>query len=283
MTLDYQQVSEQVRQLGEAAVIQHQEQKSRLELAERLLAEHAQGLDELCARVEVIVRSHDPSLRCALPVGEALDACLPLPELPPFATILAADGSQINPDRHEQVAYGLVNVGAIRQQLGRSVPPETTVSSRLIYHENIAEMSEGMLALARDLSERAMLADLAALALPPVVTFTDGPMELWGAKAGGGGAEASEYQHSLLEYLQVLGRLHDLEVVTAGYVDKPGANLVVRLLEVSMTPPEEWSKMREHPPLRGVTDLALYRPRLVPGERSAVFALQSQSSKSYQT
>ena len=79
----------------------------------------------------------------------------------------------------------------------------------------------------------------------------------------------------------MLARLHELDAITAGYVDKPGANLVVRLLEVCMVSPDEWPKIREHPPLRGVTDRALFKPLLEPGARSAVFALQSQSSKSY--
>ena len=65
-----------------------------------------------------------------------------------------------------------------------------------------------------------------------MITFTDGPLELWGAKDAGGEA-GSEYQRSLEIYLKALGQLHALGATNAGYVDKPGANLLVRLIEVA--------------------------------------------------
>ena len=92
----------------------------------------------------------------------------------------------------------------------------------------------------------------------------------------------AETEEILEKYIQALNQLHELEVATAGYVDRPGANLVVRTLEVAMTPEVELADIRERRPLRGVTDIALYGQFLEQGERSPVFALQSQSAKSYQ-
>ena len=48
-----------------------------------------------------------------------------------------------------------------------------------------------------------------------------------------------------------------------------------------MTPTLDLAEIKNHHPLRGVTDIALYREFLGPEERSPVFALQSLSSKSY--
>lgn len=284
MALDFQKVREQVRQLGEQAPQREQRLADLRNQAHHLLNSHAEDLDSLRHRVGMIVRSHDPALRCALPVTESLSTHRRLPDLPPNLTILAADGSQIAPDRHAQVEYCLINVGAVQMRPGAADPAVTKVSSRLFYAEEIETPSglitDASLALRRDLNERRLLADLAVHAEPPVVTFTDGPMELWGGRDGEG-EEASEFQKSLEEYKHVLARLNDLQVITAGYVDKPGANLVVRLLEVLLIPEERLPEIRKLRPLRGVRDFDLFRDLLGTGERSAVFALQSQSAKSY--
>jgi hypothetical protein len=85
----------------------------------------------------------------------------------------------------------------------------------------------------------------------------------------------------LTSYLDGLERLSELGVITAGYVDKPGANLVTRLLEVISTPDTELAEIRRIHPFRGVSDIDLYRDILAPGERSAVFAIQSHSAGNY--
>jgi len=168
---------------------------------------------------------------------------------------------------------------------GSSEAPTTSITSQLLYDEQLysttGTISEASLALMRDLNERMILGKLAEEALPPVVAFTDGPMELWGGK-GGDSAERADYQESLNRYLEALVRLEELNVITGGYVDKPAANLVVRTLEVAMTPQAELPNIKKLHPLRGVTDFAVFRQVLEAGERSAVFAIQSKSAKSYQ-
>ncbi len=71
-------------------------------------------------------------------------------------------------------------------------------------------------------------------------------------------------------------------MIAAGYVDKPAANLLVRLLEVATLPEDELQNVRKIHPLLGVTDRALLENRLAPGERSAVYAMQSRSAVQYQ-
>jgi hypothetical protein len=65
-------------------------------------------------------------------------------------------------------------------------------------------------------------------------------------------------------------------------VDKPGADLVVRLLEVAKAEAGDLAEMRKFRPFKGVTDRELFKDVLQPGERSAIFSIQSRSSKSYQ-
>jgi hypothetical protein len=285
MSLDFQSIRQQVQQLGKTAVVRENELRERKQTALELLQSHAQDLDGLQEKVKHIVRSCDPSLRCALPVAEPLTTSASLPTLPEGVTVLAADGSQISPDRHAQVNFAVVNVGAIQMRLGSADAPETTISSELLYDEQLystsGTISEASLALKRDLHERMILGKLAAGAQPPVVAFADGPMELWGGK-GGDSEERADYQASLKNYLEALIELEALNVITCGYVDKPAANLVVRTLEVAMTPQAELQEIKKIRPLRGVTDRAVFEEILGPGERSAVFAIQSQSAKSYQ-
>ncbi len=61
-------------------------------------------------------------IRICRPV-ESLNAGYPLPVLPLAATLLAADGSQISPDRNLEVQYGLINVGAIQMMLNDGQAP----------------------------------------------------------------------------------------------------------------------------------------------------------------
>lgn len=282
MTLDYQQVREQVKKLGENAPLRERHLNDLRKKAKDWLEESAADLDGLRNKVQLVARNYDPSLRCALPVEERLDEGRPVPSVAGEMTILAADGSQIYLDRHAEVQYCLVNVGAIRMRSGSAEPPVTHVACQLFYADDLLAITDNTLALKRDLSERALLAELAAKAPEPVVTFTDGPMELWGGK-GDTSEEASQYQKSLAEYLQVLARLADLNAITAGYVDKPGSSLVVRLLEIASAPQDSLADIKKYHPLRGVTDRDLYHDRLGPGERSAIFAIsgatQSQSAK----
>ncbi len=284
MSIDFRRVQEQVIELGKNAR-QREEQLSEIrERARNLLAHYAQELEPLRQKVERVVGSYDATLRCALPVDEALDNAFPLPQGSGAGTILAADGSQINPNRHIEVNYGLVNAGAIVMKRGITEAPEIHITSRLFYEEDLytgsGTITEDVLALRRDVSERRVLVELARRAQPPVVTFTDGPMELWGAKDAAGEG-AAEYKKSLEDYQNVLKQLCQMKAITSGYVDKPGADLVVRLLEVVSIPPEQLQSIRNYRPLRGCRDIDLYGDILKPGDRSAVFQMQSKSMENY--
>ena len=250
MSLNYQQVHEQVKKLGENASSRQQHLKNLRERAKELLLINAKEIEHLRHKVLLASRS-DQTLRCALPVEEALDAHFALPPMPAQATIVAADGSQIAPNRHAEVEYCLVNVGVIQLCYGTPQAPETLVKSRLLYDEQLytrsGTITDASLALQRDVEERTVLAELASTAEAPVITFTDGPMELWGAKEEGG----SSFSDRLAEYHKALHRLAALGAATAGYVDKPAANLVVRLLEVALTPEEGFKDLANLHPLQG--------------------------------
>ena len=273
MALNFQQVRQQVYELGQHAPERQRVMSAIREEAKRLLKENADCLDELREKVDYVVQNYDQALRCALPGKESLTAQFPLPSLPQYATVLAADGSQINPDRHAEVLYGLINVGAIEMQLGDPRAPILNVSSRLLYADEALDLTDATLALKRDLHERTLLAELASKASYPVITFTDGQMELWGGTLNG--ERGSEFQKSMMAYRETLQELSDMKVATAGYVDRPAARTVVRLLEVASLPEEQLPGIKNNQPLRGARDIDLFIDSLQPGQRSAVFGIQS--------
>lgn len=284
MPINYQEVYSQIQTIGAGAKERRKKKEEAQAQARDRLAFFDAQLDFLRSKVES-ARAADPNIRCALPLDEPLASSHPKPDSALQATLIAADGSQINPDRHAAVQFGLVNVGAIIMKLNSGEAPLIETESNLLFGDDLLPngipMSDGMVALKRDLAEREKLDELSKGMQGQVVTFTDGPIELWGAK----GEDAGSYEDFIQKYKGVLSRLQSRGVTTAGYVDKPSADLVVRLLEIAMADNEQIQKLREFHPLRGVSDRWLYgereKPLLPPGHRSAVFRIQSSSDKRY--
>lgn len=283
MSLDFQQVRQQVVALGENAPRREEQRRELRARASAALTEWAGQLELLGQKVQAAV-TLNPQLRSALPRREALDASAPLPPLPPAASLLAADGSQINPDRHGWVEYCLVNVGAIHMTHGSPAAPVHTIRSQLLYDEAMytenGRLTERLVALMRDLAERQLLAELAETLPHPIITLTDGPLELWAGRAGE--VEAKEFDRRFEEYLAALEKLKTLSASTAGYIDKPRGDLLVRLLEIATLPVGDLGKAgRDYRPFRGITDVDLLQDHLSPYERSAVFGIQSSAAGKY--
>ena len=283
MSLDFQQVREQVILMGEGARSRVEHLQALQKKAHETLQEHASNNEFLRGKIQAAL-TQNANLRCALPKDEHLNQVFGQFAIPKAVTVLAADGSQINPDRHAAVDYCLVNVGAIQMQYGSPNSPITTVRSRLFYDEQMytfsGRITEKLVALRRDLRERQLLAELAESCERPVITLTDGPLELWVGRDHE--LDAKEYEKHFDEYLQALRQLHRMGASAAGYIDRPGSDLLVRLLEIAQLPLDEIHKAgRDHRPLRGVTDTDLFRGLLGPGQRSAVFGIQSRSAGKY--
>ncbi len=137
MTLNFQEVREQVLRDGGNMLARERALQELQEQALFLLREYANQLDVLRQKVQTIAQHYDSTLRCALPTNEPLDAHFPLPTLPEKLTILAADGSQIEYDRHAEVPYCLVNVGAIQLCYHKDEAPQTVVHTHLIYDDHL--------------------------------------------------------------------------------------------------------------------------------------------------
>lgn len=284
MPIDYQQLYTRIKEIGAGARERKKTLDERRAKARELLAIYNADLNMLHTKVES-AKQLDSNIRCAVPLDEPPASSYPKPDSLNQATLIAADGSQINPDRHAAIQYSVVNVGAITMKLNSGETPEIFTDTELLYGDDLLPngfpLSDGMVALKRDVAERTKLDELSKGIKGAVVTFTDGPVELWGAK----GEDTQSYLEYVEKYKTVLSRLQSRDVITAGYVDKPSADLVIRLLEIASANQEELQKLREFHPLRGVSDRWLFgekeNPLLPPGHRSAIFKIQSSSEKSY--
>ncbi len=281
MPVNYTTVQQEIREKSKNASARQMESQQRLEQARRLLHRHAAQLDELRVRVDAAA-AEDRNLRCAVPLDEALDSAFAAAEPLSYPVLLTADGSQINPNRHAALDFALINIGIVTLYPQQAIAPQESIHTELFLFEDLetdqGPITEEVVALRRDLRERRELAKLAAAtpgSLPPI-TLTDGPLELFREPK-----ENRAFQKALQEYLDVLEQMASLNTLTAGYVDKPASDLVVRLLELTLADAESSAAAQaKERPLRGISDRLLFAD-LPPLQRTALFAIQSSSAQRF--
>lgn len=289
MSLDFQEIRKQVIKLGQLAPGRWQELEDKRNQVSQHFLDAAQNVDELNRRIQRAISSGG-KFRCAVPGEEPIDGHHQSSGLPGQVDIIAADGSQVLPDRHAEVLYYLINIGALHYRLGDSQPPGKFTVSQLRYDRDLYT-DWGMIrpediALLRDVQEREYLVkvweDVCANGEcgDTVIAMTDGPVELWGVRDARGN-EPSLYKRKLEEYLKTLHHMHRLGMVPCGYIDKPRADLVVRMLEISQLDENQLEKVNQVRPYRGVSDMDLFINLLAPGERSSVFRLHSLSAEDF--
>ncbi|MBK6646016.1 MAG: DNA double-strand break repair nuclease NurA [Anaerolineales bacterium] len=195
-------------------------------------------------------------------------------------TLIAADGSQIVPNRHDPLQYYVINVGAIAMQIGSGNTPEveTDTELRVLDEFDDTYFSDSQVALQRDVAERKKLLEMSERYSGTIIALTEGQLELWGSVDN---ENAKDFEKSLHDYLHALEEMHKKKIIAGGYVDKPGANWVVKLLEIAGTPQDELKNVRKNRLLAGVTDYWMFSQILDEHERSAVFALQAKSAEKY--
>jgi len=267
MSLDLQQVLPQVELLGQEAARRAAEVAARLPQASRWLDEAAR-LDpaELRRRLANAPATSQP----ALPTDERIDRRFPLPPHPTRLRLMAADGSQIYPDRHAPAFFYMLNIGSVAMVHGSGQPPQVHTRSSLHYQEEEVHDSRGLpidtlVNAQRDAAEIAELARLAAEGEEvetPMLALLDNGLLLWAASQEQR-ATRPDVQKVLGEVLAALDRLHASGAALAGYISRPrGANVVALAEAAGGASPGA---------LRGLTDRALFGSRLDPGARSARF------------
>src|SRR5262245_53532371 len=107
MPIDYQQIYTTIQEIGKGLRERRQTLEARRAKVWELLNTLNLELDLLRSLVDS-AKQADPNTRCARPVDEPLLTSHPQPASIARASLIAADGSQILPDRHAAIQYYVI-------------------------------------------------------------------------------------------------------------------------------------------------------------------------------
>jgi hypothetical protein len=279
MPLELNKVRPQVEAMGKALAHEEQRLGLLLQLARRWFSIHAgrcSGLRELAAR-----------WHAAIPGDEPLTTPYPLPPHPDRVTIIGADGSQIQPDRHGLALYYLINIGSIVFCHGSGECPRTRSLPKMAFgreelYEEKRLVQGNLLDVRRDIAELSELADLAeAEGRGPLVALVDGTLLLWVLEE----SPPERRWQKVMEYLGHLERLRRAGAAVGAFISRPRHAEVVALLHLAELEARVGQEGIEQQnvdanPLEGLTDRLLFG-FLRPGERSALFVSPSPVNADY--
>ncbi len=287
MTLELQQISSQIESMGQDLAARTHANHDLLEIVRELLHTHAKNYGYLHERVAAAEKASGGvrfNWLGAAPTREPLDKYFPVPPVPPQATIIASDGSQIHPDPHGIALYYLVNVGLIAYRHGTNTTPDTVTEPQLFFKAEDIFTEQGLLIsgsivnVKRDIAEVAILAQFAPAyaADGTAIALIDGQLTLHMMELSS--KEQTQYQR---EYLTHLDALRDNGTTIAAYIDRPHSGIVLALLHIATleTGAITESTLR-HNPFAQLTDAALFSS-LPAGNRSAIFRQRSKNNADY--
>ena len=274
MTLELSQLTEHVKTMGETVAQRHRTRADLISLARRWLTDYADRAEALRVRAR--------AEGVAVPAESALDAVHALPEMPERYTVVGADGSQIQPDRHGAALYYVINIGSLVYRHGSGQAPEARSEAMLGFreddlYENGTPVAGNLLDVRRDLAELRRLADACESEQPgPVIALADGPITLWVLKDLPGGARKAK----VTAHLDQLDRIQRAGGIVGGFVSRPGSKEVTRLLHLAHTLSDDAKKSELPNPLELLADRAVFAT-LPAGARSALFISPKEINEQY--
>ncbi len=274
MSLELNKLTHQVDDLGASAARRVQEIADRLPVARAALNAIGQSDEELRRKVEAALKRRWAG---AVPTHEPVHSAIPLPAHPERVNVVAADGSQIYPDRHGVALYYLINVGSLVFRHGSGEAPVTASQPEVfyedadLYEEDGGQIPSVKIDADRDLKELGELARLAAVEAPsaPTLALLDNGLMLYITLQAPNQRLSDEV---LAAYLRQLDEFKRSGASIAGVVDRPRAASVMRLLRLAALADDEITEdnLRDLGPFRHLVDARLF-DFLRPGERSALF------------
>jgi hypothetical protein len=205
-----------------------------------------------------------------------------MPDVPDRFTVAAADGSQIQPDRHGTALYHMVNIGSLIYRHGSGEAPEARSEAILGYteddlYENGVQVTGNLLDVRRDLAELQRLADVCDEERShPTVALVDGSIVLWVLKDLPGGARSTK----VAAYLDQLERIRRSGGIVGGFISRPSYNEVTHLLHLASVDGNVKKASEQPNPLEHLPDRAVFAT-LPPGARSALFVSPKEINHEY--
>jgi hypothetical protein len=229
----------------------------------------------------------DAGYRGARPVDEPIMQVFPAANLPPSATLVATDGSQILPQWHGAVQYYLLNIGTIIVRHGSGAPPQIESQPSLYFeHEYMYNAERGPISQATVTARRTVI-EMETLAehswhqrgdARPLVVLFDGPLLLFPMNN-----DVPDREELQSIYYSAMTRLLEIKAGLAGYVDRPRSTFLVGMLHLLDTPPEDVSRrtLSTSGRMEGLMDVSLCERLLGPAERTALFIQMSPQNKDF--
>ncbi|MFC2011891.1 DNA double-strand break repair nuclease NurA [Chloroflexota bacterium] len=220
------------------------------------------------------------------------------PPRPDEFTVIAADGSHIDVDRHRSMRCFLINIGSVILRYGAS--PEAFLDSFPSLYaadEDLVISPDGgkgrevpvegaLLGVKRSVDECRRLVDIVS-ELPPgssTLALLDGTLILWGLEAYPEFVAEKLLDSGFLDCLTQLKKLNsDKKLAVASYISYPRSTDVVNTLRVAICPNDPLDtdrhckdcEKRDCDAVAGVRDRELFSSLLNQGERSGLFISQS--------
>jgi len=228
---------------------------------------------------------------------EPPDKVYALPNLPEKHAIVAVDGSQIMPDKHEVTLCYLLNAAYIILYYGTSERPISRTVPKLCYRDEDlmvkpygnrqVRVNDKILSMRRTLAECAALKtaiEAAKASGIPVVALWDGSLIQWTFES-----EPPDYREKILgEYLQALDMARELGIPVAGYISDPGSRDFINSMRIMLCDQEiidcDMCPHAEAKPCDAVAhlkDSIVCKTKLNDGTRSALFTSKSSILERY--
>ncbi len=292
MTLEFEKLTADLEKMAQTTARRLMQRRERVAEALNTLQTYRTNWTAVASALKTAKELSDPKFyRSARPFSEnePLDSRIPAPPPPPQATLIAADGSQIMPDRHAAHLYYLINVGGIIYHHGSSQTPETFSQPDIVYPESDETLDNfndtpGAVSIERDLKEIETLARQTSANrhnAAPLLAILDQRLLYWPI----GSAGVAE-NFAVTTWGGHMTGIHDAGALLCGYIDRPGTSAVTTLLRslVGLTDATfNWRELGHRKATQGLTDADLFGHILAPGERSAVFANISDPNDVFMT
>src|SRR3990170_3632017 len=260
MSLDLASLLPQLEAMGQTTARRAQEHAELMPRVKRALKQAAQQPPE---ELRERVRRAGDRWSGAEPTREPVDASIAAPPLPERLTVLGADGSQVEPDRHAPALFYLINIGSIALTIGSTEPPSAHSHPTLHFEDEDLHPQDAGLIPSEFVKARRDIAELGELA------------RLGQLNAGG-------EERALDEYYSQLSALHSAQAAVAGFVDRPQNGNVLALLHLASLPVEAINEdtVRANP-FRRLSDRELFADLLPAGYRSALFVQVSPVNQAF--
>jgi hypothetical protein len=212
--------------------------------------------------------------------------------------VVATDGSQFAPSRHEVVPAFLLNISTVVLHYGTGERAELSSAPTLFYREEDLYTEHGgqriqvageVLGMRRTIMEFQSLLQGASAAQGSghcTCALVDGSLILWQLE----GKPPDYQQPTLASYLACLETARQQHIPVAGYISRPRSRDVLNALRVGLCPETapncDRCPYRQLPKLpcaeiEGLSDRSLFAHLLAPGERTPVFSSASRILKDY--